>query len=450
MFVRIVVVSLLVASSAVADSFTGFGSGVVACGDVNKDGVTDLLVASRDNRSPEAVWLLSGKDGSVLHIFRAPDDALGFGAFLNTVDDLDGDGLPEIAISTSGRRTIVTGWHTEHADPLPTCFAPESKGKPRCEILSSRTHSALFAWPACGRVRMLRRGGSDGHKDFLFLVPGRYANGTTELSVRSAKDGNAVLQFHPAADAPFENDAIAVGDVNGDGYDEVAVVLGGDRTVHAPPGVALLSGKDGAELWRDRGGGIDDYSWGTLRRTEDLDHDGIPDVLCGLESLCVRALSAKSGRLLFEIPAPYRNQIIDEFASTLDRIDDIDADGVADWVVGANEEWGWPAFDEGYVWLCSGKDGHRIRELAHDSVNGYDVCSLGDVDHDRNPDVALLIENAHQRWTADFDPIVRVVSTHDGHTIWEKDTKTLRAARDDLKVTPESAPLKPGETRPPR
>jgi hypothetical protein len=454
MWLRSSVGLVLSASLALADSFNGLGPGIVACGDVNKDGVIDLIVASRDNRSPEVVWLLSGKDGSVLHVFLGPDDALGFGCIIGSPGDLDGDGSPDIAISTSGGRTIVQGWsNNEHSPPTPA-FERLARGSRRCEFISSRDYSLLLELSSSGCASVIKGRIPKGPAEFAFLVPENGPDRSSYTAIRSSKDQRVTLEIPAPSDVHFLNSACCIDDVNGDGIEDIAIASyitqKDPKCGTTGTGMLVVSGKDGREIWRD---GRDTGGAGSSVRLQaigDLNHDGVGDILVGSESRWVRALSGKDGELLYEVSGLYSPWALDNFATSLDTVGDVDGDGLPDWVVGANEEIGVPFFDEGYVWLCSGKDGHKIRELVRSSVNGYDVCSLGDADRDKNPDVALLIENAQQRWTAEFNPIVRVISTKDGHTLWEKDTKALRAVRDDLKATAESAPPKPDEPTKPR
>ncbi len=86
---------------------------VVAANDVNNDGVPDFFVAvpRHDVGDPAVgrdvgrVYLVSGKDGSVLRKIDSPEpqrDA-SFGFFISVVDDIDGKGEPDIAIGTDAQ-----------------------------------------------------------------------------------------------------------------------------------------------------------------------------------------------------------------------------------------------------------------------------------------------------------------------------------------------------------
>jgi serine/threonine protein kinase len=95
--------------------FAGKGGvgGLAPVGDLNGDGVNDLLVGAPGyNHDRGAIWfVLMGPDGSVFHMMRmdAPvgddvDDQLKtkFGTSVAFLGDLDGNGLPEIAVGAPG------------------------------------------------------------------------------------------------------------------------------------------------------------------------------------------------------------------------------------------------------------------------------------------------------------------------------------------------------------
>jgi hypothetical protein len=81
-----------------------FGRGL-ACADVNRDGYADLLVGDTlargadDVKQGGAVFIYSGKDGSLLREWRGSERAALFGSAIAT-GDLDRDGCPEVLISS--------------------------------------------------------------------------------------------------------------------------------------------------------------------------------------------------------------------------------------------------------------------------------------------------------------------------------------------------------------
>src|SRR5262249_1898225 len=81
------------------------GWDLTLAGDHDGDGRIDLFVGAPSELTGR-VYLLSGKDGSVLRTY-APKDGEGgtFGWYVAKLDDLDGDGRPDLAVGAPSAAT---------------------------------------------------------------------------------------------------------------------------------------------------------------------------------------------------------------------------------------------------------------------------------------------------------------------------------------------------------
>jgi hypothetical protein len=85
----------------ISQGYYGFGEIVGNAGDVNQDGVPDFILGDNgiEGQIPPALWVVSGKDGSVLRLIMVPD-----GNQIHHVEgggDVDGDGVSDLLVVTS-------------------------------------------------------------------------------------------------------------------------------------------------------------------------------------------------------------------------------------------------------------------------------------------------------------------------------------------------------------
>ena len=408
--------ALALTSPTSVDGFSGLKSAVAACGDLNGDGVPDLLLASRDYPHPECVWLLSGKDGSVLRTLKGRVLGDGFGERVTGIGDVDADGIPDIAVGSFGKDPAV---------PVKTDWRAVSFG-PYTRIFSGKSGDILMDLPSDGDIALARDVDADGRADLLFSGPGlavtlRYGDpAKPKLEIRDT-DGPIVGRF---------GDAVSwTGDLDGDGHPDIAASTVGIRTnIDGSPGkdcfaVTAFSSRDGHRLWNyldttDGEGGAS-----ILRKLSDVDGDGVDDLLVGLEDCYVATLSGKTGENIRLLGAA-RRDVVYAFASSLDVIGDVDKDGFPDWVVGALEWLPRPFFDLGTAGVYSGKKGTRILDLEYSYDFGFDVSAIGDVDGDGVPDVAEYVQGSDSL----FVGAAKVRSGKTGEVIWLKTLPELRAA----------------------
>ena len=87
-----------------------FGFSVGGAGDVNRDHRPDVIVgAFAANGATGKVYMLSGKDGSVLWIQTGPNIGAGLGRGVSGIDDVDHDGVPDQVAGAPGAGPTFLG-----------------------------------------------------------------------------------------------------------------------------------------------------------------------------------------------------------------------------------------------------------------------------------------------------------------------------------------------------
>lgn len=100
-----------------AGSGAFFGSGVAGVGDLDWDGIPDLIVGGREaDEARGALWFVSlGRDGRPVRLRRLATEGLGlnpsaqFGFDFATLRDIDDDGFPELAVGAPGDDELGPG-----------------------------------------------------------------------------------------------------------------------------------------------------------------------------------------------------------------------------------------------------------------------------------------------------------------------------------------------------
>jgi hypothetical protein len=423
-------------SSAVAQSTDEpFGYAVAGLGDLNGDGVPDLMVGApgarpRGKEGAGRATVFSGKDGAVLFTYPGQSSQEAVGSAVACPGDLNGDGKPDFLIGAPGFQTPGMGWLGV------VRLYSGSDGKLLWEIRGDWEYGTFGkALAVVGDLD------GDGLADILVGAPGVEVGGKDDAGlarVISGKDGKTLFTFEgEAEDEQFGATVAPAGDMNGDGKPDLAVgsPLAPMGTVERVGVVRVYSGKDGSLLHRFRG-----FANATLGASMvpvgDLNGDGKGDLAVGaplaiwkgvMAAGFVRVYSGADGSDLKTWGGEGRT-IWDCFGIGLAVPGDMNGDKVPDlWVAAVGGETvagelGREKKPAGRIDLVSGKDGTVIRAIRSERFGeglGMSLAVAGDLNGDGVPDLLAGAGGAGEAGNRDISKAgrARVYSGKDGSVL---------------------------------
>ena len=231
----------------------------------------------------------------------------------------------------------------------------------------------------------------DGRADIIVGAYGDDPNGidSGSVSVYSGLDGT-LLHFLPG-NRPGDNFGIAVAfvpDTSGDAKGEILVgAWAANRGAQNNGAATLYSGADASQLQLWSGENAYDFFGGALAGLDDVDGDGLGDVLIGSYRNDVAAsgagsayaYSGASGALLYTFRGASTG---DSLGFTVADAGDVNADGRSDLLIGAPGS-DTAANNAGQAQVFSGIDGALIYTLLGDSAgDNFGAALVGDLDLD--------------------------------------------------------------------
>ena len=386
-----------------------FGAAVGTAGDVNGDGYAELIVGAwgQDNAAG-GVYVYRGSNTGLeaTALFTATGENPGdrFGAAVSTAGDVNGNGISDVIVGAYGYNAFdaagVGRAYVYHGTTSGLAVnASWSSTQPPPTRGYGSTVGTAGDVNGDGYTDVLI--GSYGHDDYYTGKIYVYYGSATGLNPGSA-DWIAV------SDSPgdeFGRTAGAAGDVNGDGYADVVIGAYGhdDYTgkiyVYYGSATGLTPGPaDWTSLGENRG----DRYGRVVSPAGDVNGDGYADVIVGAEaynsSRGKAYLYYGSATGLRQTPAwtASGEHDYDYFGNPVARCGDVNGDGYSDVIVGAryNDEGGWSA---GKVYVYHGSptgpnpqspDWTTTGERAEDML-GTAAGTAGDVNGDGYADVIV-------------------------------------------------------------
>ena len=251
------------------------GWDLTLAGDHDGDGHSDLFVGAPGPDSGR-VYLLSGKNGTVLRTYEPAEPATSFGWYVAKLDDLDGDGRADLAVGAPTAANAGTG-------RLGAAWA-----------FSSATGRELHHWKGTdprggfgGVVTGIGDLDGDGKGEVVVAAPGTEDQTRSipgELFVYSGATGEELR--HWSGDQPgelFGRMAVGAGDLDGDGVEDLAIGAPWYRRDSSDKvgRVEFRSGRSGDVLGELFGDEADCWFGWHIRRASDPEKRGRPALLIG-------------------------------------------------------------------------------------------------------------------------------------------------------------------------
>lgn len=358
-------------------------------GDLDGDGVRDLVLTAPTHdgggNASGRIYVYSGASADLLFTATGAAANWTLGHDAGTAGDLDGDGVPDVIASApiggTGRVIVYSG-------------ASRGVGV-EVHTFEGQANGEEFGHRVAG-------GGDfngDGIADVIIGAPGSDGNGVNagRAYVYSGADFSLLCTLNgPSSNDRFGSGVAFVGDLDGDGRDEIACGAqdastgGGLVFVYRWTGTAcqalflLNPGTPSLDfgLWFMNGGG-------------DVNGDGTPDIYANDYQLNrAHVFSGANGAKIWTLTG----DAIGQFGIGR-MIDDVDGDGCADLVLAAWVQ-GTGAPNAGKAFVYSGKTAAVLETFTHDVAGagfGFDANGMGDVNGDGRFDylITAALDNAN-------------------------------------------------------
>jgi len=351
---------------AVGDEFGWIARGI---GDVDRDGISDLVISAPGNLPYGAgagkVYVYSGKSGARLWKHDGTAGAL-LGIGIEAAGDVNGDGIPDVIAGAPGIGAVFV--------------YSGSSGAQLYRIVGDSNEAGLGS--AVAGVGDLD---GDGRADFVAGAPSSNARGAGagRVTLFSGATGKRLLSLD--GENPGDAFGSTVAGANG------RIVIGAPGAGAAHHGRVYVFDRLNTRATFVKDADSTGVALGSMfvSVVGDVNGDGKPDIYAtdypntakGPATGRVYVYSGADGSTLRTLTG---DRIGAGFGIGAARTGDVDGDGLADLVIGAWQHSG-AAWSGGKVSVLSGRDGHELQAITGrvpGETLGFDAVGIGDVNGD--------------------------------------------------------------------
>jgi FG-GAP-like repeat len=240
--------------------------------------------------------------------------------------------------------------------------------------------------------RSLDSAGNFNHSGVDDLVVGAPScsgcGGAGQVLVYSGKDQSLIFSMSGGTHSLLGWVVAGVGDVNGDGYDDVLVT---DPSYSNNRGIVyVISGQDHSILFSAMGENQGDYFGQSASRFGDLDGDGLPDIIIGTRDFQSQVSGTQLTGKVYAYSPKSNNLLWSKVGGSADGLGigvsaagDFNGDGIPDVIAQAGIS--------NQVYVLSGVDGSTLyqQKSVQPYYFGLNTASLGDIEGTGYSDIAL-------------------------------------------------------------